>query len=96
MKRFNLSEWALAHRGLVLYFMIATAILGAFAYTQLGQSEDPPYTFKVMVIRTDWPGATAREVEREGHRAHREASCRRLEGLETSAATRGRACRWCS
>jgi len=65
MKRFNVSEWALNHRGLVLYFMIALALTGAFAFTRLGQSEDPPFTFKVMVISTKWPGATAREVEEQ-------------------------------
>jgi multidrug efflux pump len=65
MTRFNLSEWALAHRGLVLYLMIALAVMGALAYTRLGQSEDPPFTFKVMVIKTEWPGATAREVEEQ-------------------------------
>jgi len=59
---FNLSEWALGHRGLVLYFMLALAVMGVFSYDRLGQSEDPPFTFKVMVVRTLWPGATAREV----------------------------------
>jgi multidrug efflux pump len=65
MKRFNLSEWALAHRTLVLYAMIVLAIAGALAYSKLGQSEDPPFTFKVMVVRTTWAGATAREVEEQ-------------------------------
>lgn len=63
MNRFNLSEWALQHRALVLYLMIAFGVLGALSYTRLGQSEDPPFTFKVMIVRTLWPGATAREVE---------------------------------
>ncbi|MCG6875214.1 MAG: efflux RND transporter permease subunit, partial [Betaproteobacteria bacterium] len=62
MKRFNISEWALNHRGLVVYFMVALFLTGALAFTQLGQSEDPPFTFKVMVISTKWPGATAHEV----------------------------------
>ncbi len=62
MRHFNLSEWALGHRGLVLYFMLALALMGVFSYDRLGQSEDPPFTFKVMVVRTLWPGATAREV----------------------------------
>jgi multidrug efflux pump subunit AcrB len=35
------------------------------SYQKLGQSEDPPFTFKVMVVRTDWPGASAREVEEQ-------------------------------
>lgn len=63
--RFNLSEWALKNRSLVLYSMLVLAIVGAISYTKLGQSEDPPFTFKVMVVRTLWPGATAEEVSRQ-------------------------------
>jgi multidrug efflux pump len=59
---FNLSAWALKNRQLVLYFMILLGIAGAVSYTKLGQSEDPPFTFKVMVIKTLWPGANAEEV----------------------------------
>ena len=65
MKRFNLSAWALEHRGLVLYAMLLLAVLGVLSYGRLGQSEDPPFTFKVMVVRTLWPGASAREVEQQ-------------------------------
>ncbi len=65
MKRFNLSEWALTHRALVLYAMIVLALIGAWSYRHLGQSEDPPFTFKVMVVRTVWPGAPADEVARQ-------------------------------
>jgi multidrug efflux pump len=65
MTRFNLSEWALHNRGLVLYAMLLLALLGAVAYTRLGQSEDPPFTFKAMVVRTLWPGASAEEVSRQ-------------------------------
>ena len=63
--RFNLSNWALKHQALVLYFMLMLLIAGAFAYTKLGQSEDPPFTFKVMLVRTTWPGASAQEVEQQ-------------------------------
>jgi len=63
--RFNLSEWALRHQTLVLYFMLMLTISGLFAYTKLGQSEDPPFTFKVMLVRTTWPGASAIEVEQQ-------------------------------
>ena len=62
MKRFNLSEWALTHRSLVLYAMIVLGLIGAWSYRHLGQSEDPKFTFKVMVVRTLWPGATAGQV----------------------------------
>lgn len=63
--RFNLSEWALRNRQMVLYLMILLAVIGALSYTKLGQSEDPPFTFKAMVIRTLWPGASAQEVSRQ-------------------------------
>jgi multidrug efflux pump len=65
MKRFNLSEWSLSHPALVLYAIIMLTLVGAMSYTRLGQSEDPPFTFKVMVIRTGWPGASASEVEQQ-------------------------------
>ncbi|MFO1317190.1 MAG: efflux RND transporter permease subunit [Burkholderiales bacterium] len=63
--RFNLSEWALTHRGLVFYLIVVLALAGALAYQRLGQSEDPPFTFRVMVVKTNWPGATAYEVEQQ-------------------------------
>ncbi|MGE8179001.1 efflux RND transporter permease subunit [Pseudomonas fluorescens] len=63
--RFNLSEWALHNRQIVLFLMILLAVVGALSYTKLGQSEDPPFTFKAMVIKTNWPGATAQEVSRQ-------------------------------
>ncbi|NHC03416.1 efflux RND transporter permease subunit [Acinetobacter sp. 187] len=59
---FNLSEWALNNKGLVLYFMILMGIVGIYSYSKLSQSEDPPFSFKVMVVQTYWPGATAQEV----------------------------------
>ncbi|NBK37636.1 efflux RND transporter permease subunit [Pseudomonas soli] len=62
---FNLSAWALRNRQIVLFLMILLAAIGAISYTKLGQSEDPPFTFKAMVIRTLWPGATAEEVARQ-------------------------------
>jgi multidrug efflux pump len=65
VSQFNLSTWALRHRSLVLYAVLVTAIAGAWSYTRLGQSEDPPFTFKAMVVSTQWPGATAEEVERQ-------------------------------
>lgn len=62
---FNLSNWSLKHQSLVLYFMLLFLVAGAFAYTKLGQSEDPPFTFKVMLVHTTWPGASAEEVEQQ-------------------------------
>lgn len=60
--KFNLSEWALNNKGIILYFMLLLGIIGAISYSKLSQSEDPPFTFKIMVVKTYWPGATAKEV----------------------------------
>jgi multidrug efflux pump subunit AcrB len=59
---FNLSKWALDHAPLTRYLMVVLMVLGAFAYFELGQDEDPPFTFRAMVVRTYWPGATAQQV----------------------------------
>ncbi|WQN25863.1 efflux RND transporter permease subunit [Stutzerimonas stutzeri] len=63
--RFNLSAWALQNRQIVVYLMLLLALVGALSYSKLGQSEDPPFTFKAMLIQTQWPGATAEEVSRQ-------------------------------
>ena len=59
---FNLSRWALDHSAFTRYLMIVLMLLGAAAYFQLGQDEDPPFTFRIMVVRTFWPGATAQQM----------------------------------
>ena len=59
---FNLSRWALEHPALTRYLMLVLMLLGFAAYFQLGQDEDPPFTFRAMVVRTYWPGATAQQV----------------------------------
>lgn len=61
-QRFNLSKWALDHPALTRYLMVVLMVLGVAAYFQLGQDEDPPFTFRAMVVRTYWPGATAQQV----------------------------------
>ena len=60
--KFNLSRWAIENVAITRYLMIALMVLGIGAYFQLGQDEDPPFTFRAMVIRTMWPGATAAQV----------------------------------
>jgi len=61
-KGFNLSKWALDHGPLTRYLMVVLMVLGIASYFQLGQDEDPPFTFRAMVVRTYWPGATAQQV----------------------------------
>ncbi len=65
MKGPNLSAWSLAHQQMVLYLIIVLMAAGVISYLNLGRAEDPDFTFKVMVVRTLWPGAKAQEVERE-------------------------------
>ena len=62
VSRFNLSQWALDHQAFTRYLMIVLMLLGVASYFQLGQDEDPPFTFRAMVVRAYWPGATAQEV----------------------------------
>ncbi len=61
-ERFNLSKWALDHAALTRYLMVVLMVLGLLAYFQLGQDEDPPFTFRIMVVRAIWPGATAQQM----------------------------------
>ncbi|BAM91794.1 putative component of multidrug efflux system [Bradyrhizobium oligotrophicum S58] len=65
MKSFNLSDWALEHRSLVWYFMIAFMAAGLFSYLHLGREEDPSFTIKTMLIQAKWPGASAEEMTRQ-------------------------------
>jgi multidrug efflux pump subunit AcrB len=62
---FNLSAWALRHQQLVIFLIGLATLFGVIGYTKLAQSEDPPFTFRTMVVKTYWPGATAREVQEQ-------------------------------
>jgi multidrug efflux pump len=59
---FNISKWALEHSALTRYLLVVLLLLGSAAYFQLGQDEDPPFTFRAMAMRVFWPGATAQQV----------------------------------
>lgn len=58
----NLSRWALKHIPLIRYLMATLFIGGIISFSQLGQDEDPPFTFRLMVITAKWPGATAMQM----------------------------------
>ena len=60
--RFNISRWALEHPALTRYLMVVLLVLGVAAYFQLGQDEDPPFTFRLMVVQARWPGASAQQM----------------------------------
>ncbi|MFA6051727.1 MAG: efflux RND transporter permease subunit [Methylobacter sp.] len=65
MSNFNLSAWVLQHRAFTGFIMVLLLLGGIFAYFRLGQREDPEFTFRVMVVKTLYPGATALEVEQQ-------------------------------
>ncbi|MBI4998748.1 MAG: efflux RND transporter permease subunit [Rhodocyclales bacterium] len=65
MKRLNLSAWSLEHPSMVLYLILVITVAGVLSFLNLGRAEDPDFTLKIMIVRTLWPGATAREVEQE-------------------------------
>jgi len=65
LDRFNLSRIAIQNPAITLYMLIVLLVAGSAAYFQLGQDEDPPFTFRMMVLRTFWPGATAMQMAQQ-------------------------------
>ena len=63
MQRFNLSQWSITHRSLVLFVIILLGAAGIYSYLNLGRAEDPSFTIKTMVVHVGWPGATAAELQ---------------------------------
>ncbi len=60
--RLNLSRWALEHIPLIRYLIVVLLLGGVMSYEKLGQDEDPPFTFRAMVVRAYWPGASSVQV----------------------------------
>jgi multidrug efflux pump len=54
----NLSEWALKHRSFTIFIMIAVTVAGLTSFFRLGRAEDPPFTFRTMIVVAAWPGAS--------------------------------------
>ncbi|MYZ52232.1 efflux RND transporter permease subunit [Malikia spinosa] len=63
MKSFNLSEWAVTHRAMVLFMIIGSLLVGTFAFTRLGRLEDPQFMVPTMTAVVAWPGASAQQVQ---------------------------------
>lgn len=62
MKSFNLSEWAINHRAVVVYLMIIAVVAGVTAFFKLGRAEDPVFTIRTMLVGAAWPGATLEDT----------------------------------
>ena len=65
MKSFNLTEWALNHRALVVFLIVIIAVAGGLGFSRLGQLEDPKFSVPSMTAMVIWPGATAQQVQDE-------------------------------
>ncbi len=65
MKPFNLTEWALNHRAIVLFLILAIMIGGVLGFKKLGQLEDPNFSVPSMTVMVIWPGATAQQMQDE-------------------------------
>ena len=72
MTRFNLSEWAVNNKSIVVFLMLLCAVAGLIAYERLGRQEDPDFSVQTMVVQVAWPGATALRHPEAGHRPARE------------------------
>lgn len=81
MTSFNLSQWAVRHRPLVLFLIIGTLLVGAFSFTRLGRLEDPNFNVPTMNAVVAWPGATAQQVQDQVlNRMERELQ--KIEGID--------------
>ncbi len=81
MKSFNLSEWAVTHRAMVLFLLIGSLLTGVFAFTRLGRLEDPQFMVPMMTAVVAWPGASAQQVQDQVlNRMEREMQ--KLEGVD--------------
>jgi len=81
MKNFNLSEWAVNHRALVLFLIVGSLLMGIVAFTRLGRLEDPNFNVPTMSAVVAWPGATAQQVQDQVlNRMEREIQ--KIEGID--------------
>ena len=86
MTGLNLSDWALKHRSFIVFIMIAVTLAGIASFFSLGRAEDPPFTFRTMIVQAGWPGATMDDTLQQVTE-RLDASCRRPKGSISCAAT---------
>lgn len=65
MKGLNLAEWAIRHKQIVYFFIIAIITGGLWSYFHLGRSEDPDFTIRQAVVMAAWPGASAQQITQQ-------------------------------
>lgn len=61
--RFNLSRWAIQHPSIARFLFGLILLTGLFGLMEMGQKEDPDFTFRVMVVQAFWPGASLTDMQ---------------------------------
>ena len=88
---FNLSRWAIAHTNFTRFLLVLILSAGIFAFTNLGQKEDPDFTFWVMIVQVLWPGSPSMKCKsrwliRSSARSRRRRSSIMCSPIRTPAA----------
>jgi hypothetical protein len=88
MKDFNLTEWALNHRAVVLFLILAIGVGGVVSVSKLGQLEDPKFsvpsmTAIVVLARRDYPAGAGRAAQPHGEEVRAAGPLRESRDLRT-------------
>jgi multidrug efflux pump subunit AcrB len=62
---FNLSRWAISHPSIARFLFGLIIVMGALGVMNMGQKEDPDFTFRVMVVQSVWPGASIDDMQNQ-------------------------------
>jgi multidrug efflux pump subunit AcrB len=60
---FNLSRWAIRHPSITRFLVAIVVISGGLGLLQIGQKEDPDFTFRDMIVQVLWPGASLTDMQ---------------------------------
>lgn len=63
--RFNLSRWAIGHPSIARFLFGLIIAMGVLGVMNMGQKEDPDFTFRVMVVQSIWPGASIDDMQNQ-------------------------------
>ena len=60
---FNLSRWAIRHPSIIRFLFGLIIVTGVLGVLNMGQKEDPDFTFRTMIVQAAWPGASIEEMQ---------------------------------
>jgi multidrug efflux pump subunit AcrB len=64
-QKFNLSRWAIQHPSIGRFLFGLIIVMGVLGVMNMGQKEDPDFTFRVMVVQASWPGASIEDMQNQ-------------------------------